>query len=324
QYISDSVATLDAGDQLRVQQDPIHNNDLTRKAYVDNFVKDGTLTLSTGDGLTGSALFSANQSTNSTFTVGLSAATNTIIGGVKLFSNTVQSVAANSVTSTTSRTYGVQVNSSGQLVVNVPWTDNNTTYSGSNGISLSGTVFSPVYGTTAGTVAEGNHTQYIQQLANVDYTVVADGDVLAYDAIDGIWKPFTLPAFPTNYYTKTESDARYLSSTNKYVSVFNNPASTTSIASLDFNDAPMSTILRAEPAVNSPEGSGLIYTFGDASSRGYQLFQGHGFNDSFWYRTRLTAEAGWRSWLQVASRSWVDTNYYTKTASDAKYALLSN
>src|SRR5690606_32619588 len=70
-YVSDGVATLASGHQLRVQQDPVHNNDLTRKAYVDNLVKDGTLTLSTGDGLTGSALFSANQSTNSTFTVGL-------------------------------------------------------------------------------------------------------------------------------------------------------------------------------------------------------------------------------------------------------------
>src|SRR5690606_19738936 len=67
----DGIATLDSGNQLRVKQDPIHNNDLTRKAYVDNLVKDGVLTLSTGDGLTGSASFSANQSTNSTFTVGL-------------------------------------------------------------------------------------------------------------------------------------------------------------------------------------------------------------------------------------------------------------
>src|SRR5690606_9731235 len=61
-YVSDGVATLASGHQLRVQQDPVHANDLARKSYVDNFVKDGTLTLSTGDGLTGSALFSANQS----------------------------------------------------------------------------------------------------------------------------------------------------------------------------------------------------------------------------------------------------------------------
>jgi hypothetical protein len=59
----------------------------------------------------------------------LPAATSTVRGGVELFSDTVQSVAANSVTTTASRTYGVQVNSDAQLVVNVPWSDTNTTYS---------------------------------------------------------------------------------------------------------------------------------------------------------------------------------------------------
>ena len=56
-------------------------------------------------------------------------ATSSNAGLVKLGSDTVQSTAANSVTSTSSRTYAVQKNSNGQLVVNVPWTDNNTTYS---------------------------------------------------------------------------------------------------------------------------------------------------------------------------------------------------
>ena len=51
-----------------------------------------------------------------------SAATSSTLGLVKLGSNTVQSTSANSVTSTSSRTYAVQKNSSGQLVVNVPWT----------------------------------------------------------------------------------------------------------------------------------------------------------------------------------------------------------
>lgn len=50
-------------------------------------------------------------------------ATTTTLGGVKVFSDTVQSVAANAVSSTAGRTYGVQKNSSGQLVVNVPWVD---------------------------------------------------------------------------------------------------------------------------------------------------------------------------------------------------------
>ena len=56
-------------------------------------------------------------------------ATATVRGGIELFSNTDQAVAANSVSSTAGRTYGSQLNSAGQLVVNVPWTDNNTTYS---------------------------------------------------------------------------------------------------------------------------------------------------------------------------------------------------
>ena len=51
-----------------------------------------------------------------------SAATSSSLGLVKLGSDTVQSTSANSVTSTSSRTYAVQKNSSGQLVVNVPWT----------------------------------------------------------------------------------------------------------------------------------------------------------------------------------------------------------
>ena len=60
----------------------------------------------------------------------LPAATSTVLGGIELFSDTVQSTAANSVTTTASRTYGLQLNSSGQAVVNVPWsdTDTNTTY----------------------------------------------------------------------------------------------------------------------------------------------------------------------------------------------------
>jgi len=51
----------------------------------------------------------------------LPTATSTVKGGVELFSDTVQSVAANPVTATASRTYGIQLNSAGQAVVNVPW-----------------------------------------------------------------------------------------------------------------------------------------------------------------------------------------------------------
>ncbi len=47
--------------------------------------------------------------------------TNTTLGLGKVYSNATQTVTANSVSYTSSRTYGVQKNASGQLVVNVPW-----------------------------------------------------------------------------------------------------------------------------------------------------------------------------------------------------------
>ena len=49
------------------------------------------------------------------------------------------------------KSYPVELNSSGQMYVNVPWTDNNTTYSAGTGLSLSGTTFSVKTGyTTSG------------------------------------------------------------------------------------------------------------------------------------------------------------------------------
>jgi len=63
--------------------------------------------------------------TGNIFGVGISieSATSTQKGAIELFSDTVQTTAANSVTTTASRTYGVQLNSSGQGVVNVPWSE---------------------------------------------------------------------------------------------------------------------------------------------------------------------------------------------------------
>ena len=53
----------------------------------------------------------------------LPTATATVLGGVELFDNATQTTAANTVTTTASRTYGLQLNSNLQGVVNVPWTD---------------------------------------------------------------------------------------------------------------------------------------------------------------------------------------------------------
>lgn len=53
-------------------------------------------------------------------------ATSTAAGIVRLGSDNVQYKDANKVSSTEDRTYAVQVNKAGQLVVNVPWEDKNT------------------------------------------------------------------------------------------------------------------------------------------------------------------------------------------------------
>ena len=52
--------------------------------------------------------------------------TSTKLGLGKLFSDTIQTVAANSISATANRTYGVQSLDDGRLVVNVPWVNTTT------------------------------------------------------------------------------------------------------------------------------------------------------------------------------------------------------
>ncbi len=85
---------LSSGAQFRVDSDPVNDNDLARKAYVD--------------GLWSSKL-----------------ATSTVYGTVKLYSDTVQTATMAAIGTTAARTYGIQVNAAGQLVVNVPWSYSN-------------------------------------------------------------------------------------------------------------------------------------------------------------------------------------------------------
>lgn len=92
--------------------------------------KTDTLTLIAGSNITltpnatdDSITISASGSSYS-----LPLASNSTRGGIKLSSSTWGGT-PNGITATSGRTYAVQINSSEQAVVNVPWTDTNTTYS---------------------------------------------------------------------------------------------------------------------------------------------------------------------------------------------------
>lgn len=90
-----------------------------------------SLTLEIGDWL----IITGWDNSNKTFLFrtinnNLRQATDTQSGTVKLGSATVQSTAPNTVTAAASRTYAIQkLTGTEQLVVNVPWSDTNTTYS---------------------------------------------------------------------------------------------------------------------------------------------------------------------------------------------------
>lgn len=68
----------------------------------------------------------------------LPVATSKLYGIVKLGSDTAQTVAANAVSSTASRTYAIQRDSDGHLVVNVPWTSSGYTLPNANETTVGG------------------------------------------------------------------------------------------------------------------------------------------------------------------------------------------
>ncbi len=122
----------------------------------------------------------------------LTVATSTSLGGIRLFSDVVNSMAPNSVTEIKGRSYAVQLNNNNQAIVNVPWTDNNTTYTSSNGIVLTGTNFTPTYGITVNTFAQGNDSRINNGETAFNWGNHANAGYLTNSAL-------------FNYYTKNES-----------------------------------------------------------------------------------------------------------------------
>ena len=113
------VAALSAGTGISLAVD----------GEIANTAPDQTVSLTGSGGTTITGTYPDFTISSSSFA--LPVATDTTLGGIELFSNTDQTVIANAVTSVASRTYGIQLNSDDQAVVNVPWV--NTTYSVGDG-----------------------------------------------------------------------------------------------------------------------------------------------------------------------------------------------
>ena len=113
------VASLSAGTGIS----------LSAGGEIANTAPDQTVALTGAGGTSISGTYPNFTITSSSFA--LPVATDTTLGGIELFSDTDQTVVANAVTTTAARTYGIQLNSDNQAVVNVPWTD--TTYTVGDG-----------------------------------------------------------------------------------------------------------------------------------------------------------------------------------------------
>ena len=161
----------------------------------------GTITAPTFSG-SGASLTSLNGSNISSGTVSsarLPVATSTANGVIELFSDTVQSTAANAVTTTASRTYGLQLNSSGQGVINVPWTDTDT--------NTFPTTWTWTAGTTAGPTASITGTSSTISVASIPAanSTTASGIVTTGAQTFGGVKTMTSPSITTSLTTGSTS-----------------------------------------------------------------------------------------------------------------------
>jgi len=165
----------------------------------------------------GTGISTVVQATD-TVQINLNEATSSVRGGIELFSDTDQSVAANAVSSTSGRTYGIQLNSSGQAVVNVPWTDTDTVYTlplatstVTGGVQLFSntdqTVAANSVTTTAGRTYGVQLNSDDQMVVNVPWTDTNTNTQLSTEQVQDIVGPFIATGGTKTLITVTYDDA---------------------------------------------------------------------------------------------------------------------
>ena len=125
--------------------------------------KTDTLTLTAGSNIT-----LTPNATNDSITISASGssyslplASNSTRGGIKLSSST-QGGTPNGITTTSGRTYAVQVNSSEQAVVNVPWTDTKYTLPTASASTLGGVKVGNGLSISNGVLSTGNYVSNVE------------------------------------------------------------------------------------------------------------------------------------------------------------------
>jgi len=173
----------------------------------------------------------ANDNTQRAAGIGLSLSGNTLNVNV----DGTNSVAANASSTTASRTYKVQVDSSDKLVVNVPWVDTNTQNVTSVAASTTndelGVIVSPGTGAVKVGLDIKGLTNLTSDITNSDFVVVYDAstDKNVKTPVRNLVDPVRFAATITSYGTVTHN----LGSYDVFVQLFDNTTKETIHACVD-------------------------------------------------------------------------------------------
>lgn len=114
--------------------------------------------ITAGNGLSGGGTLAANR----TVTLGTP--------------STITSITTNATT-TSSHTHALTLTKADITALGIPASDTNTTYSAGTGLTLTGTVFTPTFGTTAGTVTQGNDSRLSNARTPLTHSMSSHSDI---------------------------------------------------------------------------------------------------------------------------------------------------